>query len=77
MADSKFTAEENEFLDNAKQRGVTDAGQLAILLKQFQMQQRAKAPLPDATIPDLPKMGGGSTDVDTGSTQEQSGTEQK
>jgi len=57
MADSKFTAEENEFLDNAKDRGVTDAGQLAILLKQFQMKQRTQMPLPDATIPDLEKIG--------------------
>ena len=77
MADSQFTAEENQFLDDARARGVTDAGQLAILLKQFQLRQRTQKQLPDATIPDLPKMGGGSTDVDTGSTQEQLGTEQK
>ena len=77
MADSKFTTEENEFLDAARARGVTNAGQLTILLKQFQMKQRTQKPLPDMTIPDLPKMGGGSTDVDTASTQEQSGTEQK
>ena len=76
MADSNFTPEENEFLDNAKARGVTEAGQLAILLREFQMKQRTSSQLPDATIPDLPKMGGGTTTVEPKNTENKSGTEQ-
>jgi|TARA_R110000824_G_scaffold117281_2_gene269164 hypothetical protein len=76
MDDTNFTAEENKFLDDARGRGVTEAGQLAILLRQFQMKQRTSAQLPDATIPDLPKMGGGPTEVEPENPQEQSGTEQ-
>ena len=57
MADSKFTEEENEFIDNARARGITDAGQLTILLKQFQMKQRTQMPLPDQKIADLQKIG--------------------
>ena len=40
------------------------------------MKQRTSAQLPDATIPDLPKMGGGPTEVEPENPQEQSGTEQ-
>ena len=65
-----LTPEDEQFLDQAKASGVTNAGQLAILLKQDQMKRRTQAPLPDAKIPDLEKIG-------TKPKQEQPETEQK
>ena len=65
-----LTPEDEQFLEQAKASGVTNAGQLAILLKQDQMKRRTQAPLPDAKIPDLEKIG-------TKPKQEQPETEQK